>query len=63
LDSTTEDGYMTCEREEMNTNAITHTDFIFSIAADWALLLPTLTIGAAVVGFATYKILRKKTLK
>jgi len=44
----------------MNTNGIPHTDFIFSITADWALLLPILVIGAAVIGFIIYKKVRKK---
>jgi hypothetical protein len=51
-----------CERfkgKEMNTNTASHTDFIFSITADWVLLLPVLVIGAAVVGFAIYKKFKK----
>jgi hypothetical protein len=43
----------------MNTNTVGHTDFIFSITADWVLLLPVLVIGAAVVGFAIYKKFKK----
>jgi hypothetical protein len=43
----------------MNTNTVSHTDFIFSVTADWALLLPILVIGVAVVGFAIYKKFKK----
>jgi hypothetical protein len=43
----------------MNTNTASHSDFIFSITADWVLLLPVLVIGAAVIGFAIYKKFKK----
>ncbi len=42
----------------MNTNAITHTDFIFSITADWV-LLPIIVIAAVVIGFAACKKFKK----
>jgi hypothetical protein len=43
----------------MNTNAMTHTDYIFTVTAEW-MPLPFLLIVAAIAGIVLYRVLRKR---